>query len=347
MEIKRRASWICGFLFGLAVVAPALSAQEVFRNPAMEPNDEFNKAYVKARELAERGRIDDAVAEFRRAASLKDDKCAECFQMIGQVLWQSGDYKGAAAAYRQAVQLKPENEAELHNALGVMLYLQKDKSAYVEATNEFQKAIDQSKGRVVKAYYNLGHALIKMGRKEDGIAAFKTYLEKEPNAKEAVEIRAIIANPKNAGEPFAPSFNVKSTQGDQIALDKLRGKIVLLDFWASWCGPCREDMPEVRKIWKQYSGENFVMIGINLDRDQRAFDKYVREQGVSWPQYFDGGGWNNKVSRLYGVHAIPHTVLIDQDGIIRATGLRAGRLSKAIGDLLRKVPAAENRSETR
>ena len=311
-------------------------AQEVFHNPAMEGSEEFQKAYGRAQELAGRGRFDEAIAELKNAAKAKDGKCPECFQMIGQIHINLGEYPDAAAAYREALRLDPSNAAELHNACGVALYMQKDKALYGDAVVEFKQAIELSKGHLNKAYYNLGFALIKAGKTQEGTAVLKTYLEKQPDAAEAAEIRAVLANPGKAGEPFAPVFSVKSTKGEELSLEKLKGKVVLLDFWASWCGPCRADMPEVRKIYKKYKSDQFVMIGINLDKDRRAFEEYVQEEGITWPQYFDGSGWNNKVSRIYRVTGIPHSVLIDQDGIIRATGLRAARLSNAIGDLLKK-----------
>jgi tetratricopeptide (TPR) repeat protein len=320
----------------VALASIGISGQEVFHNPAMEASDEFQKSFARARELMLSARFDEAVTEFRRAAKMKDGKCLECFQMIGATCIQSGKYKDAAAAYRDAINLKPDNEAELHNGLGVAIYLQGEKKLYEEAAAEFRRAIDMSNGRVVKAYYNLGHALLKASKTEDAMTAFKTYLEKQPSAVEASEVRAILANPKAAGQPFAPIFNVKSFKGDLLSLEGLKGKVVLLDFWASWCGPCRAEMPEVKKIWSKYSSDQFIMIGVNLDRDKKAFEAYVREQGLEWPQYFDGGGWNNKVAQAYGVRAIPHTVLIDREGIIRAKGLRGSRLSNAIGDLLKK-----------
>jgi tetratricopeptide (TPR) repeat protein len=321
---------LSGFLFSIT------EARQVFRNPAMEPNDEAQKAYIRGRELAERGRFEEAAAEFQNAAKLRGGNCVECFQMLAQVELQSGKYREAAAAYRQAIELKPSNEAELHNALGVAFFLQKDKEGYESAVTEFRQAIDMSKGRVVKAYYTLGHALIKAGRPGEAKEAFRQYLEREPNASEAAEVRALIADPGKAGEPFAPVFSVKTTNGDEVSLEKLKGKVVLLDFWASWCKPCRADMPEIRKIWKKYGGDQFVIIGINLDRNRRDFDQYVKEEAVVWPQYFDGHIWDNKISLLYHVNAIPHSVLIDREGVIREIGLRGGRLSNAIGELLKK-----------
>jgi len=316
------------------VIYPAQSMAQQAKPPATQQTQDFQQVLDAAALLLRQGRIDDAVEEFRRAAALRDGKCAECFQKIGQIYLQLGRLKESEVAFRRAAELKPANEAEMYNILGVVLYLQKEKQSYEEAVVALQKAIELSKGSVVKAYYNLGFALIKSGKEQEGIAVLKKFLELDPNATEASQARAVIANTKMVDARVAPGFAVKSSAGEDLSLEKLRGKVVLLDFWASWCGPCRIDMPEVRKIWKKYAGNRFTIVGINLDSNRPAFDAYVKEEGVLWPQYYDGLGWGNSLSRLYGVYAIPHTVLIDPDGVIRATGLRGEVLDAKIGELL-------------
>lgn len=333
-----RSILCAGFLGLLAClfIAPNLAAQEVFSNPAMEPQDEFQKTFTNARTLMRQGRPDDAINEFRQAAKLKNNQCAECFSFIGNINIQMGKFKEAAAAFRQAADLKPANQAEMLNALGVSLYLQDDKKLLDEAATESKRAIELSGGKVVKAYRTLGYVLIKAGKTEEGIAALKSYLEADPKANDAPQIQAIIANPKLAGLTLAPSFNVVMRDGQQLVLDKLKGKIVLLDFWASWCGPCRVEMPHVKQIWKKFGGDRFVIIGVNLDRTEQAFEAYLKQEEITWPQYYEGNGWHN-VSRLYNVQGIPHTVLIDQEGVIRAVGLRGGSLSNKIEELLKKM----------
>lgn len=319
-------------------VEPVVLAQEAPKSPAPKQLDEVQLALNNGRLMVAQGRIDDAVNEFRRAAKLKDDKCSECFQMIGAVYFQFGRMKDAAAAYRQAADLKPANEAELCNVLGVVLYLQNEKKSYDEAVEALQRSIQVSKGKVVMAYYNLGFALIKSGKEEEGIGALKTYLQLDPDGNEASQARAVIANTKMVDARVAPTFAFKSNTGEELSIEKLRGKIVLLEFWASWCGPCRAELPEIKNIWKKYAGDKFVIVGINLDSNRPAFDAFVKESGMTWPQYYDGLGWSNKVSQLYGVYAIPHSVLIDQDGVIKARGLRGEELSEMIGNLLNKLP---------
>lgn len=320
------------------LLATTVFAQESPKPEQPKQVDEFQLKMNNARLMLAQGRIDDAVNEFRSAAKLKDEKCSECYQSIGQVYFQFGKFKEAAVAYRQAADLKPPNEAELCNILGVALYLQNEKKSYEDAVEVLQRSIEVGKGRIVMAYYNLGFALIKSGKEEQGVAALKTYLQLDPNGNEASQARAVVANTKMVDARVAPTFSFKASSGEELSIEKLHGKIVLLEFWASWCGPCRAELPEIKKIWSKYSRDQFTIVGINLDSNRQVFDAFVKEEGMAWPQYYDGLGWGNKVSQMYGVYAIPHSVLIDQDGVIKVRGLRGEQLSEVIGDLLSKLP---------
>ncbi|HJQ22387.1 MAG TPA: redoxin domain-containing protein [Blastocatellia bacterium] len=319
-----------------SVLAVAAYAQETFHNPAFETDDEFGKAFAQGRNLLRQGKLDDAIKELTRAAKLKDNQCVDCFTLIGQSYMQLNKYKEAAAAYRQGAELATPKQGELYNLAGVAFYFADEKSLYPEAAAMFKRSIETSEGKILQAYYNLGYALIRGGKADEGVAALKTYLEKNPQAAEVEAVRAVIANPKLASARFAMPFKVTAATGEDLALDKLKGKVVLLDFWASWCGPCRAEMPAVKRIWEKYQKDNFVIIGVNLDNNRKAFDQYVAQEGVLWPQFYDGKGWNNRIAQLYDVHAIPATFLIDQQGIIRATGLRGSRLYDKIGELLKE-----------
>ncbi len=110
----------------------------------------------------------------------------------------------------------------------------------------------------------------------------------------------------------APDFTLTTLDGSQeISLSELAGKVVYIDFWASWCGPCRKALPEVQALWDEYQGDNFQMIGVNLDRKIDAGLKYVQAKNVTFPSVFDDGG---SVSTQYGVRSIPSTVIIGPDG---------------------------------
>jgi peroxiredoxin len=131
-------------------------------------------------------------------------------------------------------------------------------------------------------------------------------------------------------------FEVKDTSGEVISLDKYRGKVVLLDFWATWCGPCRVEMPNVVKLYKKHHKEGFEIIGISLDRNKSAMDNYVEANGMAWPQFFDGKYWQNEIAMMYKVRAIPATYLIDRRGIIRYRSLRGRQLEEAVQKLVKE-----------
>jgi len=112
----------------------------------------------------------------------------------------------------------------------------------------------------------------------------------------------------------APDFTLRSNTGKNLKLSEFRGQVVLLNFWASWCGPCRQEMPELEKLQKRYAKLGFTVLGVNVEEDSSAAKKMLREVRVSFPVLFDT---TNSASQLYQVSAMPTTVIIDRDGNMR------------------------------
>lgn len=131
-------------------------------------------------------------------------------------------------------------------------------------------------------------------------------------------------------------FKLPGIDGQQVALKEYSGKYVLLDFWASWCGPCRREMPNVVKLYKACKGKNFEIIGISLDTKEKDWKKAVKEMNMSWPQASDLEGWNCRVVKKYNVQGVPHTVLIDPQGKVIAIDLRGEELVKKVKELIKK-----------
>jgi peroxiredoxin len=129
-------------------------------------------------------------------------------------------------------------------------------------------------------------------------------------------------------------FEVKTTDGETLSLEKLRGKVVLIDFWATWCGPCRVEMPNVVKLYKKNRKKGFEIVGVSLDRSRSAMDQYVKANEMDWPQFFDGKYWQNEIAMMYRVRSIPATYLIDRQGVIRYRALRGRELEAAVAKLL-------------
>lgn len=117
------------------------------------------------------------------------------------------------------------------------------------------------------------------------------------------------------GSTAAPTFSVPDKSGATIDLGKLKGRVVMLNFWASWCGPCRTEMPLMDQIYKKYNAAGFTLLGVNVDTDSSDAQKFLSQVPVSFPIGFDR---ENKVSKLYDVSAMPSTVFIDRKGNVRA-----------------------------
>ena len=110
--------------------------------------------------------------------------------------------------------------------------------------------------------------------------------------------------------------------GQEVDLSKLRGKVVLLDFWATWCPPCRAEVPDVVAAYGKYHDKGFDVVGVSLDQDKDALLAFIKDKGMAWPQYFDGKGWDNEISSRFGINSIPAMWLLDKKGMVVSTDVR-------------------------
>lgn len=132
----------------------------------------------------------------------------------------------------------------------------------------------------------------------------------------------------------------KDLSGRPLSLAQYRGKVVLLDFWATWCGPCVGEMPNVIAAYKKYHAQGFDVVGISLDQDRGSLTSFLKQNAMPWRQVFDGQGWKSAVPRRYGVSAIPFGLLIGRDGKIVGVEVRGPELAPAIQQALAKRTAA-------
>lgn len=135
------------------------------------------------------------------------------------------------------------------------------------------------------------------------------------------------------GNP-APDFSSNDVNGKPVSLASFKGKYVLLDFWASWCGPCRQENPRVVKAYHKFHDKGFDIFGVSLDDTKADWVKAIKKDGLDWTQVSDLKGWQADAASLYGVKAIPMNYLIDKNGIIVAKGLRGEDLEKKLQDIL-------------
>ena len=137
------------------------------------------------------------------------------------------------------------------------------------------------------------------------------------------------------GQP-APDLSLPDGNGNTVQLSSLKGSVVLIDFWASWCGPCRMNNPHLVKLYGKYHDKGLEILGISLDNNSEAWRAAIGQDGITWRQVIDSKGWDAASAATYGVNSIPASFLVDRDGIIRAVNLVGWQLESKIKTLLKK-----------
>ena len=169
---------------------------------------------------------------------------------------------------------------------------------------------------------NKADALMTQLKRDYAGTAFVTTIEKLETAEASAKK---VQNALAIGTQF-PDFNEKDVTGKPLSIASYKGKIVLVDFWATWCGPCVMEMPNVQQAYQKYHDKGFEIIGVSLDIDQQALSNFLKKNNMPWPQYFDGQQWNNKLAVKYGIEAIPMNYLLDGNGKIIGKDLRGEEL---------------------
>jgi peroxiredoxin len=137
----------------------------------------------------------------------------------------------------------------------------------------------------------------------------------------------------SVGQP-APDISLPTPDGKNVSLSSLRGKYVLVDFWASWCGPCRQENPNVVRMYNQYKNKGFEIYGVSLDESRDKWLKAIAMDNLTWPHVSDLKGWESSAAKLYNIQAIPQTLLLDKEGKIIAKNLRGPSLEEKLASLL-------------
>jgi thiol-disulfide isomerase/thioredoxin len=191
----------------------------------------------------------------------------------------------------------------------------------------------EASGTILAAYFagSKAHAL-DTPEKVDSVLTIIAGAPANAFTDKLVERRDALA--KTAVGAPAPDFTQNQPDGTPLSLSSLKGKFVLIDFWASWCGPCRAENPNVVKLYAAYKNKGFEILGVSLDDDREAWLKAIEDDGLTWLQVSDLGGWNNAVAKEWAVRSIPHTVLVGADGVIIAKNLRGAELEAKIAEVL-------------
>ena len=151
-----------------------------------------------------------------------------------------------------------------------------------------------------------------------------------------------VERPELARAKMAPNFRLTTLDGRTLTLESLSGKVVLIDFWATWCGPCREALPHIRQIAQKFDGQPLVVLSISLDTDEAKWKDFVAKNGMTWMQYRDGR-FDGPIAKEFDVNAIPATFTIDADGVLEDQHVGDADIEGKLKKLIARAVEAANR----
>jgi peroxiredoxin len=323
----------------LAVLMTPAMAQDREEGPLSE---KAKKSYQKGLENLRNHRNDFALDEFKKADKQDGGHCYACQTKMIKYGVELGEWKAAELGAEEMIAdaKEPKDVAYAHYQLAMIL-LNKGQQKHKEeifsrAHEEAVKAL-AAYPEFQNARYVDGAALAQLGQDEAAKVEFEQFVKATP-AGNPMRQRAMryIRRPELVRARMAPAFALTTVDGKRISMDDLEGNVVLLDFWATWCEPCREALPHIRNVAKKFKGEPLVILSVSLDADESKWREFIEKNEMSWPQYRDGG-FTGPISRLFGVTAIPHTFTIDADGVLQEEHVGdasiEGKLKKLIARL--------------
>jgi thiol-disulfide isomerase/thioredoxin len=304
--------------------ALAVLAAGVFCVPsgrlAARQSDPSGQAMAAGKLALARHQYQAAADAFAQASQLLHDRSPEAALWFARAERSLGAYQKAVDACTGALvwtrgDATMEAQLRAERGLAVLEGASKlGRPRLAEAEADFRAALAAGDA-VPAARYYLGVALVQQNRDAEGIAELKTYVAAAGSGPEVNDAKSIILNPRRARTNYPADFDITTRDGEQLALADLRGKVVLLDFWGSWCGPCRAATPSIAKIYRKYVGQAFVLIGVGVGEANKAsWANYIDQHSMPWRHYLDSPPVLN---RYFNVHTVPTYILIDGEGIVR------------------------------
>jgi thioredoxin-like negative regulator of GroEL len=291
-----------------------------------------------ARTLLDEGRYADALKAFKSAQSDSHGRCAPCLLGMAEAQMGLGEPGDAASSAATALSLGLGNGAltsRAESVRGIALLKEGRADALERAEAAFRGAL-AADATNVRARFNLGYVLLRQGRDAEGLVELRQYLAGEPSGGPSEQARWLLEKPRRARERFAPDFETRTLTGDAFSLKGLRGRVVLLDFWATWCGPCRDALPELKELTTRYPRDRFAIVSISVDDEVEPVRAFVAKHGATWIQIHDAEG---ALQERFGVEVLPSYLLVDGEGVIRKE-LTGTDDQRSLGSRLREMLAS-------
>jgi thiol-disulfide isomerase/thioredoxin len=314
-----------------------------------EPTDpKAQKTYAGAIEFERHGMKSAAISEFRKANKQDGGHCARCVDRAFRLAFEIGDNKAAEAVIADQIPLatNDEDRAELHFRMALAQQRQgisdKKEKCFIDSCQEFKTALTLNP-QYADAHYSLGISLAYLHQDDAARDEFKAFLNQDKNEPALHErVQRYADRVELARSRMAPPFMATTIDGQRISLDGLQGKVVLIDFWATWCGPCREALPHVKEIAHRFEGQPFVVLSVSFDEDDAKWREFVAKNQMTWLQTRDGR-FTGPIAREFQVDAIPATFTIDADGVLEDQHVGDADIEGKLKKLIARAQELANR----
>lgn len=335
--MRRLAFLSSAFLLSLALSTTSAQSPDAYKS-----DPKFQNAIAEAKKLERTHQYAFAVDAYKKANKVAGGKDINCLNDLYNLQFNIGSYKDAVqtASSMIAIADNPRDRSISESNRGLALLQQagdKGKPELLQAAHEsFQAAIADNAKNATAHFYD-GKTLARLNQLDAAGEQFKACLScLTPKDSSYVRAQHFAANPSLSLAKMAPAFSVTALDGSHFNLDEMGGRVVLIDFWATWCGPCNRELPHMKKIAQEFASEPLVIISVSWDSDETKWKDFIAKNGMTWVQYRDA---DHSLANVFGINSIPHYFTIDSDGVLTAEMLGEG--SNVEGKLKKLIAKAK------
>lgn len=331
---------LSAFTLSCVLMCPLAGAAQSSDSYKSDPK--YVAAMAEGKKLAAQHQYGFAVDAYRKANKIAGGKDLVALDQIYSLQIKTGEYKDAVKTTNemQALAANPKDRSAAETNRGMALFFQagdKGKPELLKAADEALKAAITDAPKNVTAHFYEGKVLARLNQMDAASEEFKTCVRcLSPKDPSYVRAQHFAENPSLSLAKMAPAFNVTALDGSRFNLDEMGGKVVLIDFWATWCGPCNRELPHMKKLAQEFANELLVIISVSWDSDEAKWKDFIAKNGMTWVQYRDA---DHALSNAFGINAIPHYFTIDSDGVLTAEML--GEDSNVEGKLKKLIAKAK------